>query len=863
MPAELTLGAEEELHLVDLDSWKLVGRAPQLLSRLPSANYSAEIQRTTVETNTDVVDTLDGLRAELLRLRRLLVAEAARDNVGIAAVGTAPSAAFADFELTTTGRYGRMQEQYRMLVDEQLICGLQIHVGVSDRDLAVEIMQRIARDLPVLTALSASSPYFNEQDTGYSSIRTIIWQRWPTAGATGPLRSAAEYDDLLADLISSGVIADEKMAYFDVRPSSHAPTLELRVCDACPVVDDAILIAGLFRAAVRAAEIEVAEGRPYEPLPPPMHRAALWQAARSGLSGLLLDRSPHPRPVPAADAVWAMVERLAAPLEELGDLEEVRWLAETALARGNSADRQRAAYAERGRLDDVVELVVAETRGPAGGPRPAVPELRRYRSRAGDEAIGSNRRPRPVYEDLVEVFRDLDADRIDERARARDAWVAEHDLTFGVEGTKQPFTVDLMPRVVSAHEWDDLRHGLVQRARAIESFLRDVYGEQRILADGVLKPELVVASPGWREEARRLPTDVVRAPVVGFDLVRNEFGGWRVLEDNVRNPSGAGYALAIRELVDDVMPDLPRPPGLLDPADAMPLLRATVLGGRDEGTAALFSSGPDSSAWFEHRLLAERAGLVLVGPADLVVVDGEVRHGGPDGDGRRLDALYLRLDDELVDTVDPADRPVGAQVFAVAEAGGVLLANAPGNGVADDKAMYCYVPELIGYYLGEHPAIESVPTYRTGEDSEYRMVLDRVGELVTKPVDGHGGAGVLIGPDASAAEVATRRAEIAADPAGWVAQEVVALSSHPTLSGSLLQPRHVDLRVFAYVSGTGPDDVVLAGLGLTRMAPDGSLVVNSSRGGGAKDTWVVGDPDAVPDPVTRLRTGPDAGTEES
>ena len=841
MPAELTLGAEEELHLVDLDSWKLVGRAPQLLSRLPSANYSAEIQRTTVETNTDVVDTLDGLRAEILRLRRLLVTEAAKDNVGVAAVGTAPSAAFADFELTTTGRYGRMQEQYRMLVDEQLICGLQIHVGVSDRDLAVGIMQRIARDLPVLTALSASSPYFNEQDTGYSSIRTIIWQRWPTAGATGPLGSAEEYDHLLADLIQSGVIADEKMAYFDVRPSSHAPTLELRVCDVCPVVDDAILIAGLFRAAVRAAEIDILEGRPYSPLAPPMHRAALWQAARGGLSGNLLDRSPHPRPVPAADAVWAMVERLAGPLAELGDEDEVRWLAEAALARGNSADRQRSAYAERGLLSDVMELVVAETRGPAGGPRPVAPELRRYRSRAGDEAVGSNRRPRPVYEDLVEVFRDLDADRIGERARARDAWVAEHELTFGVEGTKQLFTVDLMPRIVSAHEWDELGRGLAQRARAIESFLRDVYGEQRILRDGLLKPDLVVDSPGWREEAQRLPADVVRAPVMGFDLVRNEFGGWRVLEDNVRNPSGAGYALAIRDLLDDVMPDLPRPVGLLDPASAMPLLRSTVLGGREDGTAALLSSGPDSSAWFEHQLLAERADLVLVGTDDLDVVDGEVRLRSDGGaGGQRLDALYLRLDVELVDLVDGSGRPVGAEVFAVAEAGGVLLANAPGNGVADDKAMYCYVPELIGYYLDEHPTLESVPTYRTGEQSEYRMVLDRVGELVTKPVDGHGGAGVLIGPDASAAEVSARRAEIAANPAGWVAQEVVALSSHPTLTGSLLQPRHVDLRVFAYVTGTGPDDVRLGTVGLTRMAPEGSLVVNSSRGGGAKDTWIIG-----------------------
>ena len=849
MPAELTLGAEEELHLVDLDSHKLVGRAPQLLSRLPAASYSAEIQRTTVETNTDVVTSLDGLRAELLRLRRQLVTEAAKDNVGIAAAGTAPSAAHADFELTTTGRYGRMQEQYRMLVDEQLICGLQIHVGVSDRDLAVEIMQRVARDLPVLTALSASSPYFNEQDTGYSSIRTIIWQRWPTAGATGPLRSAAEYDALLADLISSGVIADQKMAYFDVRPSSHAPTLELRVCDACPVVDDAILIAGLFRAAVRAAEIDVLEGRPYEPVPAPVHRAALWQAARGGLSGNLLDHSLHPRPVPAADAVWALVERLRGPLAELGDADEVEWLAEATLARGNSADRQRAAYAERGRLGDVVELLVAESKGPAEGPRPAAPELRRYRSRAGDEAVGSNRRPRPVYEPLVEVFLDLGADRLQERVRARDGWIGDHDLTFGVEGAKQPFLVDLVPRIVSPHEWADLSRGLRQRARAIEAFLRDVYGEQRVLRDGLLRPELVVGAPGWREEGRRLPADAVRAPVMGFDLVRNEFGGWRVLEDNVRNPSGAGYALAVRELLDDVMPDLPRPHGLLDPVDAMPLLRRTLLGGRDVGTAALLSSGPTSSAWFEHRLLAERAGLVLLTADELDVVDGSVRDRR---DGARLDALYLRLDVELVDLVDGSGRAVGAEVLEVAAGSGVRLANAPGNGVADDKAMYCYVGELIGYYLDESALLESVPTYRTGEEAEYRAVLDRVGELVTKPVDGHGGAGVLIGPDASAAEVAARRAEILANPAGWVAQEVVALSSHPTLSGSLLQPRHVDLRVFTYLTGPGPDDVVVAGLGLTRMAPEGSLVVNSSRGGGAKDTWVVLDPDAVAGPVEAL-----------
>ncbi|GAA1847257.1 glutamate--cysteine ligase [Microlunatus capsulatus] len=836
MSAELTLGAEEELHLIDLESWKLSARAPQLLSRLPREHYSAEIQRTTVETNTAVVDTLGGLRDELVRLRRGLVEVAAEDGIGIAAVGTAPTAAFADFELTATGRYGRMQEQYRLLVDEQLICGLQVHVGVSNRDLAVQIMQRIAPDLPVLLALSASSPYWNEQDTGYSSIRSIIWQRWPSAGSTGYLASAAEYGDLVDDLISTGVIADAKMAYFDVRPSSHAPTLELRVCDATPIVDDAILIAGLFRAAVRAAEVDIAACRPFAPVPAPLHRASVWRAARGGLSGELLDHLRHPRPHPAREVVRSLVHRLRPQLEELGDWDEVQELSETALARGNSADRQRAAFAERGRLSDVVELVVAETHGPASGPAPAVPALRRYRARAGDEAVGPGLQPRAAYRDLVDHFRKQPPEQLAERVAARDAWVDARGLTFGVEGEQQRFHVDLVPRLISPHEWAALAEGLGQRARAVEAFLQDVYGEQRLLADGVLDRDLVEGSPGWRAEARRLPAGVVRAPVMGFDLVRNEFGGWRVLEDNLRNPSGAAYALAVRELLDAVVPELPRPDGLVDPRTALAALAATLRAGSPDGAVALLSSGPGSSAWFEHRVLAEQAGLLLCGADDLEVVDGRVRHRGSGG---AVGCLYLRLDVELVDLVDADGRPVGAQLFETAVAGGVRLANAPGNGVADDKAMYCHVPELIAYYLGEHPTLESVPTYRTSDEAEYRIVLDRVGELVTKPVDGHGGLGVLIGPDAAASAVAERRAQIVADPAGWVAQEVVMLSSHPTLDDGSLEPRHVDLRAFVYLTGTGPGEQTLAGLALTRMAPEGSLVVNSSRGGGAKDTWIV------------------------
>jgi carboxylate-amine ligase len=837
MAAALTLGAEEELHLIDLERWQLAARAPQLLAKLPRENYSAEIQRTTVETNTDVVSTLDGLRTELLRLRRGAIDVAAKEGLGIAAVGTAPRSEFRDFELTATGRYGRMQEQYRLLVDEQLICGTQIHVGVEDRDLAVEIAQRVARRLPVLLALSASSPYWNGLDTGYASIRTIIWQRWPSAGSTGPLRDSAAYDELLKDLIASGVIADSKMAYFDVRPSSHAPTLELRICDACPLVDDAVLIAGLFRAMVRDAERDIERGVPRDDRPLPLHRAAIWQAARGGLSGKLLDDSDHPRPIPAPDAIRRLVSNLRDTLEELGDWDEVGELAETAIARGNSADRQRAAFVQHGDLDDVMRSVVEETQGPASGPASDTPALRRYRARAGDEGIDANAVPRPNYRPIIEHMRALGDEGLADRNRAKERWTADHSVDFGVEGTKQPFKVDLIPRLVQPYEWSELEAGLTQRARAIEAFLGDVYGERRILKDGVLPEEAVLGAPGWRSEAARLPRDVLRAPIQGFDLVRNEYGGWRVLEDNVRNPSGVAYSIAVRQLMDSVLPDLPRPDHLADPATALEHLRRTVLAGAKPGTrGALLSSGEHSSAWFEHRRLADGAGLLLAVPTDLVIERGMVVQRST---GDRIGSLYLRLDVELPDLVDSDGRSIGAEIMEVAVAGGVTLVNAPGNGVADDKAMYRSVPELIGYYLDERPLLESVPTYRLADETERQAVLERVGELVTKPVDGSGGRGVLVGPAADASQVAHRRLEIADDPSAWVAQEVVSLSSVPSLEEGIMQPRHVDLRAFVYATGRRKKDYLLADLALTRVAPEGSLVVNSSRGGGAKDTWIM------------------------
>ncbi len=832
----LTLGVEEELHLVDLESWSMSPSAPQLLAGLPGASFSAEMQRTTVESRTDVSDSLADLRAELLRLRGALDEVAEPAGVALACVGTVPLSSPDDFELSRGGRYRRIQEQYRLLVDEQLICGLQVHVGVSDRDVAVQVSQRVEWILPVLLALSASSPYWNGKDTGYASIRSIIWQRWPSAGPMGPVASAHQYDELMADLLRTGVVADEGMAYFDVRPSSHVPTVELRVCDACPIVDDAVLIAGLFRAAVLQAESELARGKDRRPRAVPVHRAAMWQAARGGLSGYLLDDEPHPEPLPAQVAVRNALRRVRPQLEELGDFEEVSALLEATLARGNSADRQRAAFSERGRIEDVMSLVVRESTGDAAGPLPAIEELRTYRARAGDEAVVANASPRGAYREVITHLRHLEGRELDRRVHAAAEWAEQRGLGFVVDGEPRRFDVDLVPRIINEHEWVDVVAGLSQRGRAIEAFLQDVYADGRVLARQIVPSELIIGSPGWRDEARRLPRGVLRAPLQGFDLVRNEFGDWRVLEDNVRSPSGAMFALAVRDLMDKVMPDLPRPRGLLDPGHAVPMLRQSILGpGGPDGVGAVLTDGDRDAAWFEHRRVAEAARLLLVRADDLDVVDGHVTERGS---GRRIDALYLRMDGELTELADGSGRAIGAEIFEAAVAGEVFLANAPGNGVADDKALYCYVPDLIEFYLGETPLLESVPTYRTSDESERAAVLERVGELVTKPVDGEGGVGVLIGPDATAREVAERRELIRQDPTRWIAQEPVALSSHPTLVDGELEPRRVDLRAFAC---GGPDgDFQVAPVALTRVAARDSMVVNSSRGGGAKDTWLLG-----------------------
>ncbi|HSK95374.1 MAG TPA: glutamate--cysteine ligase, partial [Euzebyales bacterium] len=360
--AVLTVGVEEEFHVVDLDSRELVGRGPEILERLPDTSFSAELHRSVVETNSGVHTSLDALRADLVALRTRAATVAESLGLGLAAAGTVPLVEQDDLTVTSTSRYEQMLDDYQILAREQLICGAQVHIGLADRDLAVVVAQRVARWLPILLAISASSPYWLGRDSGYASMRSLLWQRWPTAGASGLVQSAADHDALVAELLSSGTISDQAMIYFDVRPSAHVPTVELRVTDACPDVDDVVLLAGLFRALVGRERAAALAGRLLVPVRAPVLRAAMWRAARSGLEGELVDLTDFARPVEAREAVLGLLDSLREPLEEHDDWDQVAELADRALRRGSAADWQRHVFARRGQLVDVVDAVLTRTR---------------------------------------------------------------------------------------------------------------------------------------------------------------------------------------------------------------------------------------------------------------------------------------------------------------------------------------------------------------------------------------------------------------------------------------------------------------------------------------------------------------------
>jgi glutamate---cysteine ligase / carboxylate-amine ligase len=842
----LNMGVEEEFHVVDLESRELVAQGAKILEQLPDDAYSDELQRSVVESNTPVRDTLSGLREEIERSRRTLIGVAQPLGLGVVAAGTVPLVDLPNLDVTPSSRYERMLDDYQLLVREQLICGAQVHVQVSDRDVAVAIAQRVTPYLPVLLALSASSPFWMGEDSGYASIRSLMWQRWPTAGLSGEIASAAEHEALVADLVASRTISDSGMIYFDVRPSAHVPTLELRITDACPDLDTVVMLAGLFRAIVRREHAAVTAGSPFEHQRPPLLRSALWRAARSGLEGDLVDLPHAPRPVRAASAVNGLLSELRPQLEETGDWPTVSGLVARALSRGSSAAEQRAAFERRSRLTDVVDLLLARTdpdeAAPFLGtetepPRIAMPLYRQ----ASDEVLAGTE-PIPAYAGLLEVLERLGPSELRHRERNRDEEQRANGVTFGVPGraTRRLFPVDLVPRVVPADDWSQLSAGLIQRAKALDAFLHDVYDERAVVADGIVPAWVVESAPGLRSVGALMNGQRVRAHICGMDLVRDGAGRWFLLEDNLRVPSGLGYAVQNRRLSDQVMPDLPRPEGLLDVASLPRMLRETLEaaalpGAGDTPAVAVLSEGPEGSAWFEHRMLAGEMGVPIAGIGDLMV-DRDTVYRFHDGTRTKVDVLYLRIDeDELLHRAGADGRPLGAGLLAAVDAGRVALANAPGNGVGDDKAIYGFVPAMIEYYLGETPLLATVPTYLCGIREQRQTVLDKLDQLVMKPVDGYGGQGVLIGPLASDHELAATRRQILTAPHRWIAQEMVSLSTLPNFDGQKLVPRHVDLRAFVFHG----DGLRVAPAALTRVAPEGSMVVNSSRGGGAKDTWLL------------------------
>jgi len=417
-------------------------------------------------------------------------------------------------------------------------------------------------------------------------------------------------------------------------------------------------------------------------------------------------------------------------------------------------------------------------------------------------------------------------------------------VTFDFAGEERPFPLDAVPRVIDQAEWLSVEAGVQQRVRALEAFLADAYGPQRAVRDGVIPAKLITSSAHFHREAAGIdPANGVRIQVSGIDLIRDEQGAWRVLEDNVRVPSGVSYVISNRRVMAQTLPEMfvsmrVRPVGDY-PHRLLQALRASAPSGVEDPTVVVLTPGVFNSAYFEHTLLARLMGVELVEGRDLFCSGGRVwmrTTAGP----TRVDVIYRRVDDEFLDPLQfRADSMLGSPgLMLAARLGNVTIANAVGNGVADDKLVYTYLPDLMRYYLGEEPIIPNVDTWRLEDAGALEEVLDRLDELVVKPVDGSGGKGLVVGPDASPAELDDLRARLLADPRGWIAQPVVQLSTIPTLVEDGMRPRHADLRPFAV--NDGAEIWVLPG-GLTRVAlPEGQLVVNSSQGGGSKDTWVVG-----------------------
>jgi len=483
---------------------------------------------------------------------------------------------------------------------------------------------------------------------------------------------------------------------------------------------------------------------------------------------------------------------------------------------------------------------------------------------AFDEMVRPDGSTRELYDRVVEVLRPLEPADLRFRSEQLARTFTERGVTFAFKGVERPFPLDLIPRIIDAEEWRHLADGVRQRIRAIEAFLADAYGDGVAFAEGIVPKRLVTSSAEFNRAAHGISApNGVRVQVAGIDVIRDEEGGLRVLEDNVRIPSGVSYVMENRRAMTRTFPSLFAEDRIL-PVDEYPqqllsALRAAAPIAVADPTVVVLTPGVHNAAYFEHALLARRMGIELVEGRDLFCRGDQLFMRTTNGD-MPVHVVYRRVDDEFLDPLHgrPGSLIGVAGLLNAARAGSVTIANAVGNGVADDKLIYTYLPDLIAFYLGEAPILRNVETHRLDDADVLAEVLGRIGDFVIKPVDGAGGVGIVIGPQADEETLSAVAAEVAAKPRGFIAQRPVALSTHPTLINERLVPRHIDLRPFAVNDGT--DIWVLPG-GLTRVAlPEGALVVNSSQGGGSKDTWVLLDEAAgevAGDVPVEVRTPPE------
>jgi uncharacterized circularly permuted ATP-grasp superfamily protein len=469
-----------------------------------------------------------------------------------------------------------------------------------------------------------------------------------------------------------------------------------------------------------------------------------------------------------------------------------------------------------------------------------------------DELFDSAERPRAPADALVASLGRLGSDRLQAAGRRRDAIFLQQGITFDATGPDgptrdRPFPLDLVPRILGGDEWKVIKRGLAQRVRALNLFVEDVYHGREIVREGIVPWQLIVTRSAFARAAHGIrPPGGVWCHVSGCDLVRDADGRWKVLEDNVRTPSGISYVLENRIAMSRLLPELfagydVRPVSQY-PRILLDALKASAPGGGENPVVVVWTPGAANSAYFEHAFLARQMGVELVEASDLIVRDGLCYMRTTRGLAR-VDSIYRRIDDDFMDPLEfRPDSLLGVPgLMGAYRAGNVALANAVGTGVADDKAIYHYVPEMIRFYLGEEPILDNLPTWLLADPDQRAYVLERLHELVIKPTGESGGKEVFIGPHASEEQLDRERRLIEEAPERWIAQQTVALSTVPTVQGDgSLAPRHVDLRPFAVYG----DEINIIPGGLTRVAlREGSMIVNSSQGGGSKDTWVLAESD--------------------